>query len=166
MKNRSVVIVLSSVLTLPVLLTTYLNGKDKKRPKNDACAATNPSSICNGPTTCGSATSGCEVDIRRIGQSLAAAKPNIANAKDNGAFCVKVGTTITFKSTSKDTGFVLDFGSSSPFDSGTAITGGADRPVSVVAKRPGCYTYTVGACTAGSIYGMCGEDAAQFVVSE
>jgi plastocyanin len=78
---------------------------------------------------------------------------------------VKAGTTITFKSTSKDTGFVLDFGTSSPFDSGAAITGGADRPVSVVAKKPGCYTYSVGACTAGTRYGMCGDDAAQFVVS-
>jgi hypothetical protein len=66
---------------------------------------------------------------------------------------------------SKDTGFVLDFGTSSPFDGGGAITGGADRPISVVAKKPGCYSYTVGACTAGTIYGMCGEDAAQVVVS-
>jgi hypothetical protein len=59
----------------------------------------------------------------------------------------------------------LDFGTSSPFDSSTAITGGADRPISVVAKKPGCYTYSVGACTAGTIYGMCGDDAAQFIVS-
>jgi plastocyanin len=166
MKNRSLVIVLSSVLALPVFLTGYLDGKDKKKPKNDACAASDPGSICSGPTTCGSRTSACEIDIRRIGQVSAAAKPNIANAKDNDAFCIKVGTTITFKSTSRDTGFVLDFGNSSPFDSGTAITGGADRPVSVVAKKPGCYTYTVGACTAGTVYGMCGEDAAQFIVSD
>lgn len=166
MKNRSLVIVLSSVLTLPLLLTGYLDSKDKKKPKNDACAANDPGSICHGPNTCGSLTSECQVDIRRIGQNLAAAKPNIANAKDNDAFCVKVGTTITFKSSSRDTGFVLDFGSSSPFDSGTAIMGGADRPISVVAKKPGCYTYSVGACTAGGIYGMCGEDAAQFIVSQ
>ena len=76
-----------------------------------------------------------------------------------------MGTTVTFKSSSKDTGFVLDFGNSSPFDSGPAIMRGADRPISMVAKKPGCYTYTVGACTAGTIYGMCGEDAAQLVVS-
>jgi len=44
--------------------------------------------------------------------------------------------------------------------------GGADRPVSVVAKKPGCFTYTVGACTAGTVYGMCGEDAAEFIVSK
>jgi hypothetical protein len=26
-----------------------------------------------------------------------------------------------------------------------------------VAKHPGCYTHSVGACTAGTIYGMCGN---------
>jgi hypothetical protein len=52
-----------------------------------------------------------------------------------------------------------------PFDSRTAIVGGADRPVTIVAKKAGCYTYSVGACTAGSLYGMCGDDVAQFIVS-
>ena len=84
-------------------------------------------------------------DIKRTGGDSASATPNVWNAKSNAPFCVSAGTTITFKSTSKDTGFVLDFGSSAPFDSGAAITGGADRPVSVVAKKPGCYTYSVGA---------------------
>ena len=142
------------------VLAGYLHGKEKKKPKDDVCSVTSPSL-----SACGSATAPCEVDIKRSGDDSAKATPNVPNAKENMAFSVKVGTTIKFKSTSKDTGFVLDFGSSSPFDSGTAIVGGADRPVSVVAKKPGCYTYSVGACTAGTIYGMCGDDVAQFIVT-
>ena len=52
---------------------------------------------------------------------------------------------------------VIDFGSSDPFDHEGAIMGGADRPITVTAKHPGCYTYSIGACTAGTIYGMCGN---------
>ena len=46
-----------------------------------------------------------------------------------------------------------------------AIMGGADRPISVTAKHPGCYTYSIGACTAGTIYGMCGNADTQLIVS-
>jgi len=165
MRTKQLLPVLFCLLIVPVVMTGYLGGKEKKKPKNDVCSAATPSSICSAPNTCGSTASACEVDIKRTGGDSASATPNIPNAKSNAPFCVKAGTTITFKSTSKDTGFVLDFGTSSPFDSGAAITGGAARPVSVVAKKPGCYTYSVGACTAGTLYGMCGEDAAQFVVS-
>ena len=165
MKTQRLFAVLFGVLIIPIFLTGFPRGKEKKKPKNDVCSASTPGSICNGANTCGSAASPCEVDIKRSGGDSASATPNIPGAKENTPFCVKAGTTITFKSTSKNTGFVLDFGTSSPFDSGAAITGGADRPVSVVAKNPGCYTYSVGACTPGTIYGMCGDDAAQFVVS-
>jgi len=165
MTTKRLFTVLICLLAASVFLTGYLGGKEKKKPKNDVCSASTPASICNAANTCGSPASACEVDIKRSGGDSAAATPSIPNAKSNAAFCVKVGTTITFKSTSKNTGFVLDFGASSPFDSGAALTGGADRPVSVVAKKPGCYTYSVGACTAGTIYGMCGDDTAQFVVS-
>ena len=164
MRTKWLLPVLFCLLLVPVVITAYLNAKEKKKLKNDVCSAATPSTICSAANTCGSATSACEVDIKRAGGDSASATPNIPSAKSNAPFCVKAGTTITFKSTSKDTGFVLDFGTSSPFDSGSAITGGADRPVSVVAKKPGCYTYSVGACTAGTIYGMCGDDVAQFVV--
>src|SRR5215469_3852776 len=157
MRTKRLFPVLFCLLTVPVLMTGFLDGKEKKKPKNDVCSGSTPSSICSTANTCGSAASACEVDIKREGGDSASATPNIPNAKSNAPFCVKAGTTITFRSTSKDTGFVLD--------SGTAITGGADRPVSVVAKKAGCYTYSVGACTAGTIYGMCGDDAAQFIVS-
>ncbi len=68
-------------------------------------------------------------------------------------------------SSSKNTGFVIDFGSSDPFDHEGAIMGGADRPITVVAKHPGCYTYSIGACTAGTVYGMCGNADVQLIVS-
>jgi hypothetical protein len=165
MKTQRVLVGLLCLLVLPPFLTGYLSGDDKKKPKNDACAGGDSESACGEPNTCGSGASVCEVDIKRVGGNSASATPNSPNHKSNDAFCVKVGTTITFKSTSKDTGFVLDFGDSSPFDSGPAIIGGADRPRSVVAKKPGCYTYSVGACTAGTVYGMCGDDKAQIIVS-
>ena len=68
-------------------------------------------------------------------------------------------------SSSKNTGFVIDFGGSDPFDHEGAIMGGADRPITVVAKHPGRYTYSVGACTAGTIYGMCGNADTQLIFS-
>jgi hypothetical protein len=45
------------------------------------------------------------------------------------------------------------------------MMGGADRRITVVAKHPGCYTYSVGACTAGTIYGMCGQADTQLIIS-
>jgi hypothetical protein len=79
---------------------------------------------------------------------------------------VKVGTTVTWQSSNKNTGFVLDLGPTSPFDTADgAIMGGSDRPISVVAKRPGCFKYSVGACVSGTIYGMCGTSNAELVVT-
>jgi hypothetical protein len=44
--------------------------------------------------------------------------------------------------------------------------GGADRPVTVTAKHPGCYTYSVGACTTpGTVYAMCGNADTQLIIS-
>jgi hypothetical protein len=34
----------------------------------------------------------------------------------------------------------------------------------VAAKRPGCFKYSAGACTSGSIYGMCGSAESEIVV--
>jgi hypothetical protein len=42
---------------------------------------------------------------------------------------------------------------------------GVDRPIGVTAKHPGCYTYSIGACTAGTINGMCGNADTQLIVS-
>jgi plastocyanin len=128
-----------------------------------ACADPNPELICNAGNTCGSASSPCTVDVKRddYGASATAAIPG---AKGNSTFCVKTGTTIIWESTQKNTGFVVDFGSGSPFGSEDAIIGGAQKPVSVTAMKAGCYKYSAGACISGGIQGMCGSGAAEAIV--
>jgi plastocyanin len=89
----------------------------------------------------------------------------IPNAKGNSLFCIRAGTTVEWKSTGKDIGFVVDFGPESPFDPAGAIIGGSDRPITVVARKPGCYKYSAGACRSGAIYGMCGQANVKLIVT-
>jgi hypothetical protein len=149
------------------LMAGYLTAKELHRDDSRyLCSETNPGSMCNASTRCGSNSTACIADIKRTSDS-ASVTPSIPGAKPNAPFCVKVGTTVTWQSTSKKTGFVLDFGDSSPFDTpGGAIMGGSDRAVSVVAKRPGCFKYSVGACVAGAIYGMCDSKETEIVVTK
>jgi hypothetical protein len=167
--QRRIAVLIGLFVFLVALTAGYLAAKPPQGKSNKyVCAESNPGSMCTASTTCGSASSPCTVDIRRKGSTYASATPEITNAKGNAPFCVKVGTTVTFQSSGKNTGFVLDFGPTTPFDTpntpGTII-GGADRPISVEAKRPGCYKFSVGACTPGTIYGMCGNGEAEIVVS-
>lgn len=174
MKMRRSAALWCSLLVFPVMLIGGYISARELNPGNNAdknskyvCSETNPGSMCNAGTTCGSSSNPCVVTIRRSGNNGAAAKASITNAKDNASFCVKVGTTVAWQGGGKNTGFVVDFGPSSPFDTpeGTII-GGSDRPISVVAKRAGCYKYSVGACVSGSVYGMCGSSNAELVVTE
>ena len=154
------------LFVLSLLPAGFIIGQDaKKKVKNDVCTSSNPASICAEPSTCGSAASPCTIDIRRSGSNYATAKPSIPDAKANKAFCIKVGTSVTFSTRSKNTGFVIDFGKDNPFDHEGSIIGGADRPITVTAKHPGCYTYSIGACTPGTVYGMCGNATAQLIIS-
>jgi hypothetical protein len=146
---------------LPVLLTSIIVGEDTNKIKNDVCSGSNPASTRAATKTCGSASSPCTIDIRRSQGTYATATPSIPGAKSNKPFCIKVGTAVTFSTSSKNTGFVIDFDKANPFDHQGAIIGGANRPINVTAKRPGCYTYSVGACTPGTVYGMCGNADAQ-----
>jgi len=127
------------------------------------CDEPNPQSLCTADNTC-PASGPCTVDIKRTGMNGATATPGFPQAKGNSLFCVKPGTTITWQSSARNTGFVIDFGPSSPFDPPDAIIGGANKPVPVVAKRPGCFKYSAGACVSGAIYGMCGSGAAEAIV--
>jgi hypothetical protein len=165
MMQRSMAIWCGLVLFLVTLAAGYLTAKEL-RGDNDkyVCSETNPGSMCNASTTCGSSSTPCMADVKRTSDSTSVT-PSIADAKANAPFCVKLGTTVTWQSSSKKTGFVLDFGAASPFDTPDgAIMGGSDRSVSVVAKRPGCFKYSVGACVAGAIYGMCDSKNAEMVV--
>jgi hypothetical protein len=156
----------SFLIVLPLLVTSFIVGQDsKKKVKNGVCSSSNPASICAEPNTCGSVSSPCTIDIRRSGSNYATAKPSILDAKTNKPFCVKVGTTVTFSTSSKNTGFVIDFGKDNPFDHEGSIIGGADRPITVIAKHPGCYTYSIGACTPGTVSGMCGNANTQLIIS-
>jgi plastocyanin len=154
------------LFVLSLLLAGFIIGQDtKKKVKNSVCSSSNPASICAEPSTCGSASSPCTIDIRRSGSNYATAKPSIPDAKANKAFCIKVGTTVTFSTSSKNTGFVIDFGKDDPFEHEGSIIGGADRPITVTAKHPGCYTYSIGACTPGTVSGMCGNATTQLIIS-
>lgn len=146
------------------LLWLPSNATAQSKSSKYACVEVNPAQLCTGANTCGSATNPCTVDVKRTEDS-ASATPSIPNAKGNSLFCVKVGTTVTWNSTGKDNGFVVDVGPASPFEPAGAIIGGSDRSVSVVAKRPGCFKYSAGACQSGATYGMCGTANAEFIVT-
>lgn len=166
MKNGRYLAALVCLFILPLVFTRHMVGQStKKKVKNDSCSASNPASICAPENTCGSPSAPCSINIRRSGGTNATATPSMPDAKSNKVFCIKVGTTVTFLSDSKNTGFVIDFGSLDPFDHTGAIIGGSDRPITVTAKHPGCYTYSVGACTPGTVYGMCGNTNTQLIIS-
>ena len=166
MKIQSKLVLCFSGLLLSLSLASLLVANvQNKRSNKYVCAETNPASICTASNRCGSNSNPCVVDLKRSGGTSATVTPAIPNSKSNAPFCVKVGTTVTWQSPAKNTGFILDFGPSSPFDSTAAIIGGSDRPISVVAKRPGCYKFSLGACIAGTIYGMCGSTNSEIVVT-
>jgi plastocyanin len=166
MKVFRYLLAVSCLFILALLVTSINVGQETKtNVKNDVCSASNPASICSEANTCGSTSSPCTIDIRRSGSTSATAKPSIPDAKSNKAFCIKVGTTVTFSTNSKNIGFIIDFGKDNPFDHEGSITGGTKRPITVTAKRPGCYTYSIGACTPGTVHGMCGNANAQLIVS-
>ena len=150
------------------MMAGYLTAKAARGASDNdkyLCSETNPGSLCNASTRCGSSSTPCTADVKRTSDG-ASVTPGIPGAKSNKPFCVKVGTTVTWQSSSKKTGFILDFGETSPFDTPDgAIIGGSDRAVSVVAKRPGCFKYSIGACVAGAIYGMCDSQNAELVVT-
>ncbi len=152
MKIQRCFMVHCALLLLPVLLlASFAAAEDKKKDNSqDVCSQASPASMCDASNTCGS---DCMVDVKRTSYS-SSATPNVAGAKGNGIFCVKAGTTVTWQSTAKDTGFLIDFGTPSPFDPPGTITGGTTKSVPVVAKTPGCYKYSFTASNSKAIYGM------------
>lgn len=159
---RFVVTRFTFLLLLFIVCAIYAAAQSKS--SKYVCSEPNPTQLCNASNTCGSDSAPCTVDVKRTADG-ASSTPSIANAKSNTLFCVKVGTSVTWKSTGKDIGFVVDVGPSSPFEPSGAIIGGSDRAVSVVAKTPGCYKYSAGACMSGAVYGMCGTADAKFIVT-
>jgi predicted amidohydrolase YtcJ len=52
---------------------------------------------------------------------------------------------VLWKSTNKNNGFVVSFGTDSPFEPDGPIMGGGQKPVTTKAVTPGCYKYDAGA---------------------
>lgn len=163
-RDRSSMMVYGCVLGLLILCAGLGTAQDKHHgDRKSVCEAPHPESICGANNTCGSPAAPCSVDVKRTADS-AATIANISESKANAPFCVKSGTKVTWHSLSKNTGFVIDFGSSSPFDHPDAIIGGSDRAVTVLAKNPGCFKYSTGACVSGAVYGMCDSVEADLIV--
>ena len=154
-----------ALLLLPVLLiASFASADDKKKDNSkDACSNPNPASMCSADNTCGSASTPCTVNVKRTSYG-SSATPSIPGAKGNDLFCVKTGTTVTWQSTAKNTGFMIDPGASSPFDPAGTITGGSEKSVSVVAKTPGCFNYHFQASNSKAIYGMSKATTGQLIV--
>jgi len=151
-----------SLLLLPlVILASYATAQSKS--SRYTCSEPSPAQLCNASNTCGSGSTPCTVDVKRTANA-ASSTASIPNAKSNALFCVKTGTTVTWNSTGKNIGFVVDVGPSSPFEPPGAIIGGSDRSVSVMATKAGCYKYSAGACMSGAIYGMCGTAKAELII--
>ena len=152
-------------LLLAVLFSAAaLQAQSKKKGNSFVCTEPNAETLCTADNTCASNGGTCTVDIKKdVDVSIT---PSIRHAKKNQLFCVKAGTQVTFDSTSKNTGFVLDFGPKSPFDRDDAIVGGNKKPDSATVKNPGCYRFSAGACVSGGIYGMCSTQMAEMVVTK
>ncbi len=149
-----------------LLMDGNITANDKKT-KPSVCASPHPEQLCTAANTCGSSSSPCVLEIRRTGGGYdASVTPNIPNfPKGPTPICVVPGTSVTWQGEGKNTGIMVNFAGTSPFDPGGLIMGGSDRPVTVQTKTPGCYKYTVGACNPGSIYGMCGNSDFDLIVT-
>jgi plastocyanin len=153
-----------ALLLLPMLLiASVAAAQDKKDNMKGACSNPNPASLCSAGNTCGSASTPCTVNVKRTAHS-SSATPSIPGAKGNALFCVQAGTTVTWQSTAKNTGFLVDPGATTPFDPPGTITGGSEKSVSVVAKKPGCFTYHFQASNSKAIYGMSKATTGQLIV--
>ena len=154
---------MSCALMLLLLMASFAPAEDKKKDDQGACSNPTPASLCNADNTCGSASTPCSVDVKRTSYS-SAATPSIPGAKGNSLFCVKAGTTVTWMSSVKNTGFLIDFGTSSPFDPPGTVMGGSAKSVSVVAKTPACVKYNVSATAQNATYGKSKAAQSELIV--
>jgi hypothetical protein len=106
----------TSLFVSIVVMAAYASAQSKSNKY--ACSEAKPAQLCTAANTCGSASSPCSIDVKRT-SNAASSTPDIPNAKSNSLFCVKVGTTVQWKSTGKNIGFVVDMSSTSPFVTST-----------------------------------------------
>ena len=149
------------LLSFVVLLSSATAQAQKK--SKYVCDEEQPENMCNAANTCGSSSSVCTIDITR-GANSANVKPGIPNAKNNQLFCIKAGTTVVWMSSNKNNGFMVSFGTDSPFDPDDPIRGGGKKQVTTKAVTPGCYKYDAGAFRSGTVYGMSGGSKPELVI--
>jgi hypothetical protein len=166
MKSSAFPAIVFGLIGLVLLAVVGHSGTKDKKNKTSFCSNPHPEQLCSAANICGANGSPCVLEVKRLGGgSEASVTPNVANFPRDAAVCIKTGSNVTWQGAGKNTGIMVDFGESSPFDPSGTIMGGSDRPITVVAKKTGCYKYTVGACTPGSIYGMCGNSDLELVVT-
>ncbi|HEY3704293.1 MAG TPA: hypothetical protein VGL22_04480 [Terracidiphilus sp.] len=127
------------------------------------CDEPKPEDRCTAANTCGSASQVCTINVRKSGDG-ASVKPSVPDSKGNQFFCIKAGTKVVWMTSSKNTGFMISFGTDSPFNPDDPIVGGGNKPITVTAQNPGCYKYDAGAFYSGAVYGMSGGSKPEFVI--
>ena len=152
MKINSRVTSFSALLGLSCVVLLNCTAQAQKKSKY-VCDEPDPASLCTAANTCGSASSPCKVDITKV-RGSSSVTPGIPGAKGNQFFCIKSGTTVVWMSSRKNTGFMVSFGTDSPFTPDDPIMGGGQKQVTVKATTPGCYKYDAGAFVSGATYGM------------
>jgi len=150
------------LLALWVALLSCASAQAQKKSKY-ICDEPQPESMCSAANTCGSVSSACTIDITRSADS-SKVKPGIPNAKSNQLFCIKTGTTVVWTSSNKNNGFMVSFGTDSPFDPDDPIMGGGKKRVTTKASSPGCYKYDAGAFRSGTVYGMSGGSKGELII--
>ncbi len=153
---------LSALLVFAVVVFNCAAAQAQKKSKY-VCDEPNPASLCTAANTCGSASAPCTLDVTKSG-GAANVKPGIASAKNNQFFCIKSGTQVVWMTSNKNTGFMISFGTDSPFTPDAPIMGGGNKQVTVKANTPGCYKYDVGAFYSGATYGMSGGSKPELVI--
>ena len=152
-----------NTILLVICLVLLACAAQAQKKNKYVCDEANPESMCNAANTCGSATAPCTIDITKSGSS-SNVKPGVPNAKNNQFFCIKKGTSTVWMTSNKNTGFMISFGTDSPFDPDDPIIGGANKQVTVKANVPGCYKYDAGAFFSGATYGMSGGSKPELVI--
>lgn len=153
----------STLLLLSCVVLLSCVPANAQRKSKYVCDEQQPEGMCNAANTCGSSSFPCTIDITRSSDS-ANVKPGIPNARNNQFFCIKAGTTVVWKSSNQNNGFMVSFGTDSPFDPDTPIMGGGKKPVRRIASTPGCYKYDAGAFRSGTVYGMSGVTKSELVI--
>ena len=152
------------VRTMAVTASILLLGGTMSQAKSKyACDEPKPADLCTAANTCGSASQACSINVRKSGDG-ATVKPSVPDAKSNQFFCIKAGTRVVWMTSSKNSGFMISFGTDSPFIPDDPIVGGGSKPITVTAQNPGCYKYDAGAFYSGAVYGMSGGSKPELVI--